>query len=931
MEGSAMKTTRFALVVAAAGILAVVFAASAPAELVLVNGNFNEGLTGTDEVDVEDPWYDETTAIFWQTTWHINRASPAFTGSPSPYVGFSGPGVGPTTNKWLYQPIGTREVDDTEVTVYGEIGSFSDAAPDCYGTMTVSIYQSATFAPANDVDIALSDATLIAQNVLETGLLAPAEIFNIFIRLDISAANTADPLYLHFNWVGGTDGTSSGWMAMDNIGIVTDVGPVVATEVRCHDEVVVGGAKTLAMAVSYQNLPDPIVHTSHADLTWSSSDTNVLAVSNEGRMTGLATGAADVVGTWEGAAVPPKTITVTPRMLKHRYSFNGEYTNEFEFPEPDSVGGADAFVYYALERNGTGQLDLQAGLQGYVDLPNSIVSTLGSAAFEIWMTPRAAGGAWQRIWDFGITDIGELDFLILTSVGTRYLTLMARFGNVPQLFFEFAGGGVIAGPTYTPGQEMHTVVVYDTAAGVATLYLNGIPVGSTTDTPLLDTVSDVNNWLGRSQFSGDSFTDGLYNELRIYQGTITPEEIAANYAFGPDGEPLADPGTITGLSLSAAETDLILGRPGVLAAALGEFTNVSGVPLNGFAGIVFTSEDPGVVDVAENGLVTPVAPGAANVWAQYGGLSNSLAFTVSQVDKPATLVHRWSFNEAPGATTALDAVGGAHGTVIGANYAFTGSQLDLFGTGTSGGAATDPTLSYVDLPDNLLSGIGTTATFEVFFTWDGGGAWQRVFDFGNSTAVNFFLTPANAAGLPRVAITTTGAGGEFQVDGDEDTPAGVPQHIVYTFDGEYDIAQLYVNGTLTDSTAPTLLLEDLAGTNNWFGRAQYGADALFNGRLDEIRIYTGFMTADQVVASMVAGPDYRPRIGDAAIVGDTIRLTWTETAEPSGFAVDEAPSIGAGDTTAWTPTGVAVTETNGTVTATVPLSGAGESYYRLRK
>ena len=48
---------------------------------------------------------------------------------------------------------------------------------------------------------------------------------------------------------------------------------------------------------------------------------------------------------------------------------------------------------------------------------------------------------------------------------------------------------------------------------------------------------DVNNWLGRSQFAGDTMLDGQLYDLRIYNGIMTASEVAARYIeatyFGP--------------------------------------------------------------------------------------------------------------------------------------------------------------------------------------------------------------------------------------------------------------------------------------------------------------------------------------------------------------------------------------------------------------
>jgi len=45
---------------------------------------------------------------------------------------------------------------------------------------------------------------------------------------------------------------------------------------------------------------------------------------------------------------------------------------------------------------------------------------------------------------------------------------------------------------------------------------------------------DLNNWLGRSQFSADAYWGGKYNEFRIYSGILTPAQVQASFAAGPD-------------------------------------------------------------------------------------------------------------------------------------------------------------------------------------------------------------------------------------------------------------------------------------------------------------------------------------------------------------------------------------------------------------
>ena len=80
-------------------------------------------------------------------------------------------------------------------------------------------------------------------------------------------------------------------------------------------------------------------------------------------------------------------------------------------------------------------------------------------------------------------------------------------------------------------QELGTA---DTAEGLMELYFDGQFVFSrSTDTTLAD-LTDVNNWLGRSNWSGDGNFDGKFNEFRIYGWALTEGQILGNFLAGPD-------------------------------------------------------------------------------------------------------------------------------------------------------------------------------------------------------------------------------------------------------------------------------------------------------------------------------------------------------------------------------------------------------------
>jgi concanavalin A-like lectin/glucanase superfamily protein len=67
------------------------------------------------------------------------------------------------------------------------------------------------------------------------------------------------------------------------------------------------------------------------------------------------------------------------------------------------------------------------------------------------------------------------------------------------------------------------------------IYTNGVLQSTlTTPLPALAGVSSAWSFIGRSLFSADAWLNATIDELRIYDGRLTPQEIAANDQYGPD-------------------------------------------------------------------------------------------------------------------------------------------------------------------------------------------------------------------------------------------------------------------------------------------------------------------------------------------------------------------------------------------------------------
>lgn len=221
----------------------------------------------------------------------------------------------------------------------------------------------------------------------------------------------------------------------------------------------------------------------------------------------------------------------------------------------------------------------------------------------------------------------------------------------------------------------------------------------------------------------------------------------------------------------------------------------------------------------------------------------------------SALLHRYSFDGS--GTEARDTKGTDHGTIVNTTITGTGSLL-LSGTTSD---------QYVDLGAGLVSGL-TDATFEVWTTWNGGNAWQRIFDFGNSTngagmqgngETYLFLTPNGAPSgtrTLRAIFTTDGTGGETVAAGPAALPTGAISHIAVVFDDTNDTLTLYLNGVSTASaTSFTGQLSTLIDENVWLGRSNYSADPEYGGTLHEFRIYDAALNAAQVQTSFASGPD----------------------------------------------------------------------------
>jgi hypothetical protein len=390
------------------------------------------------------------------------------------------------------------------------------------------------------------------------------------------------------------------------------------------------------LLAAYSDGHSNIVVSAAVGVVRSSSNPNAATISGGGTITVRSPGVTTITSSYRGLTNQATLTVVTPAnfvrgTLLHRYSFSEAADTPTVH---DSVGTADGTVVSQqtglANGNFTGAGEFMFGpgawsdppvTNAYINLPNRLISTLSSVTVEGWFTWNG-GANNQHLFDFGISSgapdgsggTSSTNFLedFVLNPGRNYFFLSPQTGN-PRFALDPDIGGAGIGETpsitssiaITVSNKSHFAVVYDFPRGVARLYINGQRAGTGAAVYPLSVVDDRNDWLGHSQWQ-DPFYNGSIDEFRIYNGPMLDDDVAANFATGPNALPV--PKVPLGIALVGANLQ-ISWTTNVPASAVLQATPTLGI------GILWSSAGlPAPTIVGDKYQVTVPVSGAARYY-----------------------------------------------------------------------------------------------------------------------------------------------------------------------------------------------------------------------------------------------------------------------------------------------------------------------------
>jgi hypothetical protein len=556
-------------------------------------------------------------------------------------------------------------------------------------------------------------------------------------------------------------------------------------------------------------------------------------------------------------------------ILAHRYSFNT--VDE----AVDSVGGNDGVLlngasvdgtHLILPGTGVGGGAANMGFSNFIDIGVNFGAS--GVTIETWYTDDGSG-VWGKLFTFGTSAAGQEIAFTNRRGGGDLAPGLDRNGakflaNYPQ-----------GSNTYITQGEEHHLVVAVADDGTTSLWVDGSKeIDSIATNPLSNVVTNTES-IGATAWNDPGHL-GTVNEFRIWSGTLTDDEVQANFLSGPNVLPAVGDGDGDGLpdaweqqwfnnpvspelpggnpdndgltNLEEFQFNILLDptKPDTDGDGLTDGVEVNTSMTNPLAA---DTDGDTLTDGAEvNTHMTN--PRSRDTDGDRYSDAREVADGTNPLDpnspppltQPA-LAHRYSF-----LLDATDSVGGNDGVLIGDAHV-EGGQLVLDGI--------DDRMDFTN-----VVGVGdnfgpTGISIETWYTDAGSGTWAKLFSFGSP-----------AAGQELAYTNRRGNGESSGIDRDGaklfgfDVTQNEEHYLAFTVSADGNLNG-YLDGAPLDTITDldTNDLSNVTSTNEFIGESAWTVDPGHLGSINEFRIWKGVLSADQTAQNYQNGPDV---IGGAA-------------------------------------------------------------------
>lgn len=250
--------------------------------------------------------------------------------------------------------------------------------------------------------------------------------------------------------------------------------------------------------------------------------------------TGTGTLAFDTLPAAETLSVKEGTLVLTANpkpTLVHRWSFNGTLADSVGNKTASSIGtgtafnGDDTAIVLSGNGNGAGSVNLGSNI-----LPTDVVT------IEIWAT-KTGNANWSRIFDYGPNNQNYLQMSWVQNTDPAKDIVEVCNGGV-KTQFNNTMAEYVANTPYHISMTLRSNLNGSTSIRWARRNVSTGNIekwgSAVVENWTLANLSVPVFYLGHSQYSGDGDAKAIYDEVRIWHGVLSDEELTANALLGPD-------------------------------------------------------------------------------------------------------------------------------------------------------------------------------------------------------------------------------------------------------------------------------------------------------------------------------------------------------------------------------------------------------------